>query len=88
MANEDYNFEESKETLLVFMKDMVEAWEDFLINKEAVSSLLEEIKANETDEAYKSKLSGIGISIEDADEMIAAYQEELSNGKNEKRHSA
>jgi hypothetical protein len=75
-----YNREEAKETLLVFIKDMTEAWEDFLINKETVSALLEDSRDNETAESYKAMLAEIGISKEDADTMIAQYKEEVSHG--------
>jgi hypothetical protein len=89
MKDKYYDSNEAKEVLLGFVKDMVEAWEDFLINKETVSALLEEIKDNETtEESYKAIVEEIGFSVEDADSMIAAYQEEVSNGENKKQNCA
>jgi hypothetical protein len=46
MATENYDSKETKEFLLRFTGDMVEAWEDFLTNKDAVSALLEELWQN------------------------------------------
>jgi len=83
-----YDNNEAKEVLLGFVKDMTEAWEDFLINKETVSALLEEIRDNETEESYKAIVEKIGFSVEDADSMIAVYREEVSNGENKKQNCA
>jgi hypothetical protein len=80
MANKNYNSSEAKDTLLCYLKNMTEAWEDFLINKETVSAILVDIKAHETEESYNAILTAIGFSVKDADDMIAAYREEVNNG--------
>jgi hypothetical protein len=80
MANENYNNSDTKEALHIFTKDMVEAWEDFLINKETVSALLEDARNNETEESYKAILNEVGINKEAADAMITEYEEALLNG--------
>jgi hypothetical protein len=80
MVTEDYNRIESKNCLLAFAKEMAAAREDFLSFKEATSAILAEIRENEKEESYKAILDEVGISKEDADDMIAAYQEEVSNG--------
>ena len=88
MIDKNYSSKEAKETLLMFAKDMADAWEDFLINQETVSALLEEIRENETEESYKAICEEMGWSVEAAETMIATYREEANNGKNEKRYSA
>jgi hypothetical protein len=88
MKDINYNSKEAQEVLRDFVKDMAEAWEDFLINKETVSALLEEIRDNETEGSYKAIVEEIGFQVEDTNAMIAAYQEEVSGGKNKKQDRA
>jgi hypothetical protein len=88
MATKDYNRAESKKSLLDFSKEMAAAWEDFLTFKDAVSVMLEDIRENETEESYKAIVNEVGFSKEDADAMIAAYQEDVSNGQDKKQNRA
>lgn len=59
---------------------MVEVWQNFLVVWETVSAILAEIRESETEESYKAILDEAGISKEDANTMIAQYEEEVSNG--------
>jgi hypothetical protein len=88
MKDKNYNSNESEEILLGFVKDMIDAWNHFLIMKETVSAILEEVRDEETEESYKAIVEGIGFKVEDADAMIAAYQREVSDGENEKQNRA
>jgi predicted phosphoadenosine phosphosulfate sulfurtransferase len=80
MKDEDYDREENKKYLLSFVKDMAEAWEDFLTNKDAVCAFLMGIRDNDTKEAYEAIVKEAGFQVEEAEAMIAEYQEEESNG--------
>jgi hypothetical protein len=80
MATGIYDSKEAKEVLLDFVRDMVEVWQNFLVVWETVSAILAEIRESETEESYKAILDEAGISKEDANTMIAQYEEEVSNG--------
>lgn len=88
MANEHYDSEDAKDALRQFTGEMIESWKDFLTGKETVSAILREIRENETEKSYTAIVNEIGFSREDADVMIAAYQEEITDGQKEKHHCA
>ncbi|MDR1252805.1 MAG: hypothetical protein LBK62_11680 [Treponema sp.] len=74
MKNPYYNYEETEEELLRTAKTM-------LLAQEELAALLEDVRDNETEEAFQAVLSKFKLDRKTVDIMIAAYQKEVSNGE-------